>query len=394
MDFDVEFDDGRKVIVEIKPADFYDEEKLERQRDSASSLGYEFYTLTQFQLTEMAQDLDFGADDFDLFACNPTFWRNLEDEKQKQQIVARTVSSLAGRSFPYPSFSEETLHKDWDTLAPAQGKTEDEQFHLVENGKGNRIIYHFQPEIWHTRCMAPRSGVAYDYYMENLPKLVENRFIYADQMTEASLRRGLRFLVSTPTSMSPALAWACYLLSDKSSLEGLSILDPCAGWGGRFLAATKAGAHYTGFDPNDRAIAGINQMAEFLELRRPNIGNIPFEDAGLGDSKFDIAFTSPPYYRKELYHGSNQSHERYKTYTEWLEGFLKVLIRKSTEALKPGGVLILNLGDYLNCNIQQDTKQYLSTLGRVDRVPLRYRRMFNKKGNLLTRDESIFILKV
>jgi DNA modification methylase len=154
----------------------------------------------------------------------------------------------------------------------------------------------------------------------------------------------------------------------------------------------KAGAYYTGFDPNPQAIEGIEKMAEFLDLPIPSILNGPFESAGIGEGSFDVVFTSPPYYRKELYFGQEQSHEKYQTYDEWREGFLKPLVDKSMLALKVGGSLIINVGDYIGCPIKEDTKRFMMEHGEVRHVPLRYRRMFNKKGDVLSRDEAIFVV--
>ena len=63
---------------------------------------------------------------------------------------------------------------------------------------------------------------------------------------------------------------------------------------------------------------------------------------------FDVVFFSPPYYRLELYSGTNQSTEKYKTYDEWLEGYWMRTIQLCWYVLKKGGRLCYIINDYMD----------------------------------------------
>lgn len=66
----------------------------------------------------------------------------------------------------------------------------------------------------------------------------------------------------------------------------------------------------------------------------------------------DLVFTSPPYWGNsgiiENYADeATQSDKRFADYESWLEGFLGQTIRNSYVALKPDGILVLNVSDDL-----------------------------------------------
>jgi DNA modification methylase len=54
--------------------------------------------------------------------------------------------------------------------------------------------------------------------------------------------------------------------------------------------------------------------------------------------KFDIVLTSPPYFNLELYTAGDQSTLAYKTWEDWTEKWLKVVILGCLACLKDGGV--------------------------------------------------------
>jgi DNA modification methylase len=78
-----------------------------------------------------------------------------------------------------------------------------------------------------------------------------------------------------------------------------------------------------------------------------------FEDIPVRDlPKVDIAFTSTPYFGKEIYDESEegksrQSRERYPTYNEWRRRFLSPLISHSIQCLRKHGSLALNIANVL-----------------------------------------------
>jgi tRNA1(Val) A37 N6-methylase TrmN6 len=73
--------------------------------------------------------------------------------------------------------------------------------------------------------------------------------------------------------------------------------------------------------------------------------NIPFEDFQT-DKKFDLIFSSPPYFNTEKYcNEETQSFKRYPTKLEWKNGFLKKLIEKSYQFLKTDSYFVINIAN-------------------------------------------------
>ena len=148
---------------------------------------------------------------------------------------------------------------------------------------------------------------------------------------------------------------------------GGRILDPCHGWGGRLCGALMADVPlYVGVDPSAEAHRGLERERDAFLPYCPNsqveIIQAPFEDADLGGRVFDIAITSPPYFDVEQYHGEDQAHVRYGNYELWVAGFYYELIRKTYEALRPGGVFILQVGSQ-SYPLLEDGKRIAAEVG-------------------------------
>ena len=129
-----------------------------------------------------------------------------------------------------------------------------------------------------------------------------------------------------------------------------SILDPCAGWGGRMLGFSAVVNAYTCAEPSARTAAGLRRILQFIQSFRNDfharINEAPFEDVELEASAFDFAMTSPPYYDTEHYAPGEKinSMNRYASFTEWSQGFYAPLIHRTMRALKPGACFVLNIG--------------------------------------------------
>lgn len=131
--------------------------------------------------------------------------------------------------------------------------------------------------------------------------------------------------------------------------KGCRVLDPCHGWGGRLCGALLADVSlYVGVDPSPEAHAGLEKAAEaflpFCEDTEVELIQSPFETADLEGREFDMAITSPPYFDVEQYHGEQQAHLQYPQYDKWVKGFYRPLIERTYNALKRGGVFILQVG--------------------------------------------------
>lgn len=129
------------------------------------------------------------------------------------------------------------------------------------------------------------------------------------------------------------------------------VLDFSMGWGDR-LAGFCASANtksYLGIDPNINLFDGYEKQVRFYNTdKQIRFFNSAAEDFNFSDykNKFDLIFSSPPYYCAEKYtKDDNQSWKRYKKLDDWLDKFLFSVIRNSATTLKSGGHLVINISD-------------------------------------------------
>ena len=129
------------------------------------------------------------------------------------------------------------------------------------------------------------------------------------------------------------------------------VLDTSTGFGGRLIGflASKCST-YIGVDPNTATHKGNKQLAADLcpdgktvELHCMPAEDVPHDTVA---GRADFAFTSPPYFAKELYSEEpTQSHARYSTGDAWRDGFLLPTLALQYAALKPGGHSCVNIAD-------------------------------------------------
>jgi hypothetical protein len=119
-------------------------------------------------------------------------------------------------------------------------------------------------------------------------------------------------------------------------------LDPTAGWGDRLRCAIEYGCEYVGVDSNKEMKSAydaiIKDKAEDPSKYTIKIGK--FQTARIS-GKFDLVFTSPPFFTKEVYEHMTE----WKDVEEFSNDFLKPLFRKSSKHLESGGNIVLYIED-------------------------------------------------
>jgi hypothetical protein len=136
------------------------------------------------------------------------------------------------------------------------------------------------------------------------------------------------------------------------------VFDPSAGFGGRLLGALacRKVTGYIGCDPATETFKCLETMASEVgnaarKLRR-DMGFKPYhcgsEDMrpNLQPASVDCVLWSPPYYDTEKYCTEpTQSYLKFRTRESWLEGFVGATLDNIAYALKPEGVLAVNIAD-------------------------------------------------
>jgi len=130
------------------------------------------------------------------------------------------------------------------------------------------------------------------------------------------------------------------------------VLDPCAGWGGRAVgAAVCENVRYFGIDVNQSLKIPYQRMCAFLNSRCKSKSNLnPRIHMTIADAvtydysqiepRYDMVFTSPPYYFIEKY-SHNPFYNNSKD--EMDEQFYTPIFSQTYLHLLPGGCMALNV---------------------------------------------------
>jgi hypothetical protein len=129
--------------------------------------------------------------------------------------------------------------------------------------------------------------------------------------------------------------------------KDVDLLDPSMGWGDRLLACLSLGIKsYTGFDPNKDLHTSYNNITNLNTKTKTKFIPDIFSKKSL-THKYDIAFTSPPFYDLELYKYSEESVSG--SYNDWLNNMYIPYLEDMMFSIKSGGyvgVYIDNIGRY------------------------------------------------
>lgn len=145
-----------------------------------------------------------------------------------------------------------------------------------------------------------------------------------------------------------------------------SWLDISAGWGDRLISAILSPwvKYYCGVDPNPNLHPQYQNIIKTLDpdnKKKCILIKDGFENADLPSDKFDLVFSSPPFFTLEKYSNSvNNSVNKYGTINSWFDGFLMPSIKKGIDKLNKGGYLVLYI-DELDSNENYIPKMIMET---------------------------------
>tara|TARA_B110000211_G_C13968926_1_gene504045 strand:+ start:129 stop:1079 length:951 start_codon:yes stop_codon:yes gene_type:complete len=142
------------------------------------------------------------------------------------------------------------------------------------------------------------------------------------------------------------------------------MLDFSAGWGDRLIGAMAYGCDYDGVDPSECLHPKYQEMIStllppskrgkyrmfktgFEDFQIPSsFGNMNSKKLGK-EKKYDLVFTSPPFFDLEVYENEkSQSISKFNTLEKWKQNFLIPAMEKSVSALETNGHLVIYVSDY------------------------------------------------
>lgn len=283
--------------------------------------------------------------------------RALSDE-QFDECLPRLAKELESLDFRH-RYEEDELRKDWDSLVSwrSDGTTINST-----SRKGMKLCEHFCPNFFDIRN--PK-GVNFSglWKASNLEKILRwNRRGHSTPYL-SELRRGIYFccgLTKNTMYRPQMMKLACLRHQPRT------VLDPCAGWGGRMLGAVSFGSRYIGFEPSTQTYENLLRMVDFLGIgdRVTLIHDDCRTMTNRDLPRVDMILTSPPYFDLEVYSDEDtQSISSHDSYESWSNGFLREVIRSGIHLLTDGGVSCWNVGRVRNHDMQEDVEKHHSEMG-------------------------------
>lgn len=222
--------------------------------------------------------------------------------------------------------------------------------------------------IEHLRLQAKRydqeKSVAECWMDSDCVTKVIDKVLEKEHVRPETLREAIYETIMEVTTFKPTWAVALLKLVMGENLQNKKWLDISSGWGDRLLAAMSLDMDYTGFDPNTQLEEPHSQMISmFGDPNKQRIYYGPFEMANLSDDEYDVVLTSTPYFNVEEYvpGQEGQSIVSYPVFEQWMVNFLFIALSKAWNALKPGGYLILHLGDTRDIHIAEPTNIFIES---------------------------------
>jgi 16S rRNA G966 N2-methylase RsmD len=181
----------------------------------------------------------------------------------------------------------------------------------------------------------------FDYFTDNCNLIIQKAQEKYGELNNFTLRETIYDMTNECTSFRPS-----NFVSIIQLLNSKCVLDFSSGWGDRLIGALACNVSYCGIDPNTCLHKGYQDMIKtFKSKKKVMMIEDGIKTAIIPKWKFDLIFTSPPYFDFEVYSkGAKQSINNNNTEQKWFDNFLKVALNKTWNLLSHSGyaVIIIN----------------------------------------------------
>ena len=261
----------------------------------------------------------------------------------EDEIIDAAFKHFRATGFPYRRVSLHRAMLELNELATLQGEQ------LLRSTLAYQVADTYHPHRFAAHAINMRSPLDSFNDDKQLRRALRLTLNYNESIPDGFF--GALNLVSGTQAASnfrPGFAAALYKTFCK---DDAVVLDTSTGYGGRmlgFAVACRSG-RYIGIDPCAATHAANDQLARdlFFDDRVELIFSAAEDvEHDLVRERCDFAFTSPPYFLKEVYSDEpTQSSVRYTDADAWRAGFLEPTLRLQFAALKPQARAILNVAD-------------------------------------------------
>ena len=301
--------------------------------------------------------------DIGIFKKLSELYKN-SDQTNKDLIVDLLFEYYHINGFPYYKFTNEEKYKKLEQIKKTPSPLLDNN-ELQINTVGVDLANSFHPQMMkagYNNILTP-----FEAYSDNdkFKDCIKRWLDLGKTPNIAGIRRILKTRngVRSVTNFKPVIAR--YIYQTYCPDNGI-VLDPCAGFSGRLLGciASNKNIHYYGIDPDPETAMGNMNCASFFDYNNKftfSLGCAEDIMKNLQGDRYDLVFTSPPYFDLERYgENKNQSYIKYPSYDEWLHKFLLRLMGESMRIIRKNGKIIINIKNDKKHDIINDLKDCCS----------------------------------
>lgn len=326
------------------------------------------------------------------------------DSRTRESWMDRALDYWRRTGFPYSRLNADQVEREFSLVRRSSPRAAFFDGVLKSGTTGLRLANSFHPQMWHIRSQRHRWAPV-DHFNDDLrlrqllgrsPRFWPDRRCWNAQCVRSLFRV---YSSGRVANFRPLVARA---IIDRFSSPRGSVVDFCAGFGGRLLASLTLERHYTGVDASRLQVKGLQNMLR--ALKKISVGTAEVHHASAEDflptipsHSVDLVFSSPPFFDTELY-GSDraQSALRYPNYPDWVHSFLRVIILEARRILKPGGFLVINVARNGRLPLTKDTLRFAVPLfgpPRTLRMSMHSRPVQRSRRLGSFRWEPVFVFK-
>ena len=279
----------------------------------------------------------------DLNVIKPSAFCALSNEEQDKIIDAQLKKIRDINVFPVFYFNENGIRNEILKVCQKDIYFDGDSL-ITQSSLGLLLLDYMFPNLHHARSWNMDDCVYDRFYDDDKLKACLKRYMqhYEFENMRTPFFMYARYFWNAPTNYLPMRAKAIY---ERFCPKGGTIYDYACGYGGRMLGALCSynNYKYIGCEPNKDTYANLKHLGSEIEKvtgrsASHQLFNCCSEDLQLPEGTVDFAFSCPPFYAVEVYSDEpTQSINKFKTYNEWLDGYVKPTIKNIYKALKVGG---------------------------------------------------------
>lgn len=158
------------------------------------------------------------------------------------------------------------------------------------------------------------------------------------------------------------------MLLDKYNVNG-TYYDFSCGWGARMLSAMHKGVKYIGTDPNYLLTERLEQIKNRYDEVNSTNTDVTIYTQGAEtfipeiENNVGFIFSSPPYFDLEKYQIGDQSYKDGMNYQEWLESFVRPVVKNCYKYLVNDGYFGINIKNTKAYSMLDDCKKIIEEEG-------------------------------